>query len=269
MISADQITAVIPTHNRLFELERCIKSILPYVKEVIVIDNNSTDDIQSLEKKYDEVHVFTVGYNMGPCAATNWGIELSETPYILLVDNDAECLQWSWTYLDMDGDEAVQAFRILGDKYFHTYSNNPTHPDWHQSLPWFYGCACLVNKKLWQKVGGYNEDYFAYYQECDISAKFWKSSFYISYNPSIIFAHHDSREERNMDRVAYWKIRNHFWFSYQHLPFFTFAYQVLRMAAWGLLTCPTCTIKSYSEALSKMPKRDPIKDRFYLKVWRR
>ena len=268
MISADQITAVIPTHNRLFELERCIKSILPYVKEVIVIDNNSTDDIQSLEKKYDEVHVFTVGYNMGPCAATNWGIELSETPYILLVDNDAECLQWSWTYLDMDGDEAVQAFRILGDKYFHTYSNNPTHPDWHQSLPWFYGCACLVNKKLWQKVGGYNEDYFAYYQECDISAKFWKNGYSISYNPSIVFAHHDSENDRNYDKIHYWKSRNLLWFCCEHLPLSIAAYQISKNALANILQ-PKTLVRGCIDALKNMPKREPITDEFFLRVWRR
>lgn len=268
MISADQITAVIPTRNRLFELERCIKSILPYVKEIIVIDNNSTEDIQSLEKKYDEVHVFTVGYNMGPCAATNWGIELSETPYILLVDNDAECLQWSWTFLDMDGDEAVQAFRILGDKYFHMYSNNPTHPDWHQPIPWFYGCACLVNKKLWQRVGGYNENYFAYYQECDISAKFWKKNYYISYNPSIIFAHHDSLVERNPNSVSYWKTRNAAWFCMAHLPFWEATYTICKTCISSLST-PKEMSKGLIDALKKMPKREPIKDRFFLKVWRR
>jgi hypothetical protein len=268
MISTDQITAVIPTHNRLFELERCIKSILPYVHEILVIDNNSTEDIQSLEKKYDEVHVFSVGYNMGPCAATNWGIELSETPYILLVDNDTELLQWSWTYLDMDEDEAVQAFRIFGDKYFHMYSNQPDHPDWYQPLPWFYGCACLVNKKLWQKVGGYNESYFAYYQECDISAQFWKSGFYISYNPSVIFAHHDSESERDHGKMAYWKTRNLLWFSFEHLPIVYAIFQNTK----NIASHPPYleeVLSGIKDALKNMPKREPIKDQFFLKVWRR
>jgi len=265
MISTDQITAVIPTHNRLFELERCIKSILPYVKEILVIDNNSTEDIQSLEKKYDQVHVFSVGYNMGPCAATNWGIELSETPYILLVDNDAELLQWSWTYLNMDEDEAVQAFRIFGDKYFHMYSNQPDHPDWHQSLPWFYGCACLVNKKLWEEVGGYNESYFAYYQECDISAQFWKNGYYISYNPSLVFAHHDSPIHRDESNISYWKARNLLWFCYEHLPFTVAAYQIAKM----FVSQPLASLKGFKDALKNLPKRDPIYDEFFLKVWRK
>jgi len=266
MITKDQITAVIPTLNRLYELERCIKSIYPYVKEVIVIDNNSTEDIQSLEKKYENVHVYRALRNMGPCAAQNWGIELSDTPYILLLDNDTELLKWS-ACLDMDLTDAVQSFRILGDKYFKMYSNDPDRPDKYQPLPWFYGCANLVNKKLWEEVGGYNEDYFAYYQECDISAKFWKKGYYISYNPSLVFAHHDSEQERDMDRVAYWKIRNHTWFCHEHLPFFVGLYQIIKMFIWGF--AKPLQVSAYVDALKNMPKRDPIYDEFFLKVWRR
>lgn len=270
MISKDQITAVIPTLNRKYELERCIRSILPHVKEVIVIDNNSSEDINSLETQYEQVHVFSMPRNIGPCAATNLGIKLSETPYILLVDNDAECLQWCWAYLDMDDDEAVQAFRILGDKYFHMYSNQPTHPDWHQPLPWYYGCACLVNKCVWEKVGGYNENYFAYYQECDISAKFWKNSYYVSYNPSLVFAHHDSPVHRDGRKIACWKIRNHYWFCKEHLPFFTAVSQILKMFAWGLLnTSIQNMVNAYIDTIHYKPKRDPIKDKCFLKVWRR
>jgi hypothetical protein len=267
MISTDQITAVIPTHNRLFELERCIKSILPYVKEILIIDNNSTEDIQSLERKYDQVHVFSVGYNMGPCAATNWGIELSETPYILLVDNDAELIQWNED-IDMGEKTAAMAFRILGDKYFHMYSFLPKHPDWHQKLAWFYGCAVLINKKLWEEVGGYNEDYFAYYQECDISAKFWKRGFYISYNPSIIFAHHDAESERDHKKMAYWKTRNLLWFSFEHLPFSCAVFQNTKHIV-SHLAYPKEVLSGIRGALKNMPKREPIKDNFFLKVWRR
>jgi GT2 family glycosyltransferase len=268
MISSDQITAVIPTYNRLFELERCVKSIYSVVKDIIIIDNNSSEDIQSLEKKYERVHVYSANRNMGPCAATNFGIKQSETPYILLVDNDTELLKWCNLPLDMDEDEAVQAFRIHGDKYFHMYSNSPDHPDWVQQLPWFYGCACLVNKKAWEKVGGYNEDYFAYYQECDISAKFWKNGYYISYNPSIVFAHHDSENARDHDKIKYWKARNLMWFCCEHLPFSIATYQVAKNIMVNLLQ-PQTLVRGYIDALKNMPKRDPIYEEFFLKVWRK
>jgi len=275
MISKDEITAVIPTINRLYELERCIKSIYPYVKEVIVIDNNSSENIQSLEKKYENVHVYTVGYNMGPCAAQNWGIDLAVTPYILLLDNDVELLRWGAktmtgkSSLRMHVKEAVQSFRILGDKYFEMYSNMPYFSDSPQQLPWFYGCANLVNKQLWQEVGGYNEDYFAYYQECDISAKFWKKSYYVSYNPSLVFAHHDSEVSRDYKKIEYWKTRNLIWFAWEHLPGSIAAFQIIKAISKNLFNYPSVVYQGLRDALKKMPKRDPIKDEFFLKVWRR
>jgi GT2 family glycosyltransferase len=268
MISKEEITAVIPTYNRLLELDRCIKSIYPYVKEIIVIDNNSYESISALEKKYENVHVYSMTYNMGPCAATNFGIKQSDTPYILLVDNDAELLAKvdPWSIVHMDENQAIMAFRILDDKYFHMYAHLP--PEYDQQLPWFYGCACLVNKKAWEEVRGYNEDYFAYYQECDISAKFWKKNYYIYYNPSIVFAHHNSTVERNPNSVSYWKTRNATWFCMAHLPFWTAAYTICKTCISSLST-PKEMSKGLIDALKNMPKRDPIKDEFFLKVWRR
>lgn len=261
------ITAVIPTHNRLLELDRCIKSIYPYVKDIIVIDNNSHESIQVLEKQYEKVHVYSFSYNMGPAAAQNFGIKQSETPYILLLDNDTELVQWGeifpiWECI------AIYSFRIQEDKYFHMYSNYPDRPDAIQEIPWFYGCACLVNKKAWEQVGGYNEDYFAYYQECDISAKFWKSGFYIYYNPSIIFKHYDSTVERENKKISYWKLRNCIWFAEQHLPFFIGVYQILK-ESFGSITKGRILYIAYIDALKQMPKRDPIYDEFFLKVWRK
>lgn len=265
MISKEQITAVIPTHNRLYELDRCINSIYPYVKEIIVIDNDSYESISALEKKYENVHVFSYPNNLGPCKAQNIGVSLAETPYVLLLDNDTELVHWCNLPLDMDNDEAVQAFRIEGDKFFHMYSNSPEHPGWVQQIPWFYGCACLINKKLWEEVGGYNEDYFAYYQECDISAKFWKKSYYISYNPSLVFAHRDSPIHRDRRKMSFWRARNLMWFCFEHLPLGTGLFQITKM----FIAHPIMASKGYIAALKNLPKRDPITDGFFLKVWRK
>lgn len=271
MISSDQITAVIPTKNRLFELERCVKSIYSVVKDIIIIDNNSSEDIQSLEKKYEKVHVYLANRNLGPCAAQNWGVQLADTPYVLLLDNDVELLKWDWSQLNnkyfgnLDG---FNTFRVLGDRFFHMYCYD--RPDEAQLVPWFYGCATLVNRNVWLDLEGYNEKYFAYYQEPEISARLFRMHKFIGYDPQTIFAHHDSEVERDHEKIAYWKIRNHFWFCHQYLPFGVHGYQLIKMFLWGLThTKLSNMMKAYIDALRDLPKRDPITDVFFLKVWRK
>ena len=273
MITSDQITAVIPTKNRLFELERCVKSIYSVVKDIIIIDNNSSEDIQSLEKKYEKVHVYLANRNLGPCAAQNWGVQLADTEWVLLLDNDVELLKWNISMLEdiLDPEDSVVSFRILCDEYFKMYSVlYPDHPDWIQEIPWFYGCANLIKRDVWLDLEGYNEKYFAYYQEPEFSARLHKEGYKIVYFPYIIFAHHDSEVERDYEKIAYWKIRNHFWFCHQYLPFGAHGYQLIKMFLWGLYnTNIQNQVKAYIDALKDLPKRDPITDEFFLKVWRK
>ncbi len=86
---------IIPTYNRLNELQELIPSIneLNYNKanfELIIVDDGSTDDTESyirslslsFELKYHQQA------NQGPGAARNKGMSLAEGEYFLFVDSD-------------------------------------------------------------------------------------------------------------------------------------------------------------------------------------
>lgn len=91
-----KISVVIPTHNRsdalLQTLNHLAKQIFEYSWEVIIVNNNCTDDTDSVVRKCQEV--FPVSLKLfhepkpGPAAARNAGARAAQGEYLLFVDND-------------------------------------------------------------------------------------------------------------------------------------------------------------------------------------
>ncbi|MCA1786137.1 MAG: glycosyltransferase, partial [Desulfobacteraceae bacterium] len=86
-----QISVIIPTFNRAWVLAKAIDSVLAQTfvpKEIIVVDDGSTDETGQLLAAYgDRIRVFTQP-NKGVSAARNLGIRHSCGEYIALLDSD-------------------------------------------------------------------------------------------------------------------------------------------------------------------------------------
>lgn len=82
------VSIIVPTKNSSEFLEECLESIKnqSYKNlELIVVDNNSTDNTKEIAKKYtDKV------FNFGPERSTqrNFGVKQSKGDYILIIDSD-------------------------------------------------------------------------------------------------------------------------------------------------------------------------------------
>jgi len=59
-----KITAVIPAYNEASRIADTLNQAKPYVDEIIVLDDASTDDTADVAKKQDAV-VFTLTSNQG------------------------------------------------------------------------------------------------------------------------------------------------------------------------------------------------------------
>jgi len=87
------ITSVIPVFNNIkitdeFFSTICENTILP--KEIILIDNGSTDSYYKLVKKYKKLNINYIRKetNVGVNAAWNDGLRLAKTPLISILNND-------------------------------------------------------------------------------------------------------------------------------------------------------------------------------------
>jgi len=99
------ISFIIPAYNSERTIEECVNSVLGQKcqKEIIVIDNGSTDGTLDILKVLAEKHNITVlkEKKRGPAAARNRGLEVARGDYIAFVDSDV-VLPEGWV------DEAVK-----------------------------------------------------------------------------------------------------------------------------------------------------------------
>lgn len=83
-----KLSAVIITYNEERNIERCIKALLDWVDEIIIVDSQSTDNTESICKKYPVKFYSTQWLGYGP--TKNYGATLAENEYILSLDADEE-----------------------------------------------------------------------------------------------------------------------------------------------------------------------------------
>lgn len=89
-----RLTVIVTTCNRVRLLRRCLHSIFmqPFVREVIVVDDNSSDTtmryIRILKRSVGKLVYIRNEFNRGACYSRNVGIENANSTYITFVDDD-------------------------------------------------------------------------------------------------------------------------------------------------------------------------------------
>jgi hypothetical protein len=91
----NSVAAVIPTYNRAAILRRSIESALRQshpVKEIIVVDDGSTDQTAQVVSQYSSRIHYVVQRNAGGAAARNRGVAMAQSKWIAFLDSDDEWL---------------------------------------------------------------------------------------------------------------------------------------------------------------------------------
>ena len=190
-------TVVIPNYNGIQYLKNCIESLLMAKKKgdfaILVVDNGSTDGSKEVAKEYEERGVIRlIGFpqNKGFCKAVNAGIKHAKTEYVLLLNNDTEVTESFVFDLEQFMDRHPKAFSVSSKMLC---LNQPSViddcGDLYCALGWAFGlgkgksadryekdgrifAACggasLYRKEVFDKIGYFDENHFAYLEDVDI-----------------------------------------------------------------------------------------------------
>ncbi len=191
-------TIVIPNYNGINYIEQCLESIyagtVPDV-EVIVVDNASTDgSAEIVKKKFPQARLIRNSENTGFSAAVNQGINMSVTPYVILLNNDTRVEKTFVRELErvLDNDREKRIFSASA-KLISLYDREKTDDagDFYCALGWafargkgkdpalydkdceiFAACAggAIYRRELLsaERVGLFDEEHFAYLEDIDI-----------------------------------------------------------------------------------------------------
>ena len=191
-----RVTVVIPNWNGERFLDLCLSSLRRQKHadfETVLVDNGSTDgSVGFTEQSFPEVRVVTLGENRGFSAAVNAGIRSSEAEFVALLNNDTEVDEGWLEALARAADAHPEASlfasklvdfrdrRVLdgaGDALrrsglpYRLGHGEYDHGQFETEAFVFSACAAaaLYRRVIFDEIGPFDEDFFAYCEDGDVS----------------------------------------------------------------------------------------------------
>ncbi|MBI3666846.1 MAG: glycosyltransferase family 2 protein [Acidobacteria bacterium] len=240
------VSVVVVNWDRREMLRECLASLERQTwpeLEVIVVDNGSRDGSpEMVAAKFPRARLIRNRENRGFCAPNNQGIQAARGRYVALLNNDAEAEpRWIEELLKAFqlGDEVgMAASKILVwenrgaiDKAGHLiYADGQNRgrgsgePDRGQydrleETAWPDGCAAMYRKEMLERIGGFDEDFFAYADDAELGLRARIAGWRCYYVPTaVIFHHHGSTLGRFSAQRMILIERNRMWLAAKLFP---------------------------------------------------
>ena len=210
------IDIIIPNWNGRNLLKTCLDSLQNQSFDcfhIIVVDNGSTDgSVSYVEQHYPQVEVIALPQNRGFSAAVNCGIRASAKKWVMLLNNDVEVEHGCLSYLaKVCGDDPEYDFFALKMIDFQERSVIDGAGDcvlrggvgyrlgtmefdaeiYRIKRDVFGACAgaALYRRSLFDTVGLFDEDFFAYLEDVDLNLRAVRAGKKCCYLPDAIIYH--------------------------------------------------------------------------------
>lgn len=245
MKEAMDITVVIPNYNGMKYVDACLGSLYEgsLVPRVILVDNGSSDGSADLaEEKYPLCRVVRFAENKGFCRAVNEGIQRADTEYVILLNNDTtvdkefvfhlrkairkrkDAFSISAKMLSMQEpdriDDAGDLYCALGWAYARGKGNGKECFSRPAEIFAACGGAAIYRKSVFDMIGYFDENHFAYLEDIDIGYRAKISGFHNYFEPQAVVYHAGSAVSGS--RYNAFKVRlasrNSIYLIYKNMP---------------------------------------------------
>jgi GT2 family glycosyltransferase len=181
--------------------------------EVIVVDNGSTDDsVPYVQETYPWVRLFEAGRNLGFAGGNDLGARMATGDYVAFINNDA-CADPRWLramveVFESDPQIACAASKMLSadgkridfvDTGMNLYGRAFQIDAGLSPAPGFHdkpcdvlapcGGAMMVRRDVFEQVGGFDEDFVAYFEDVDLGWRLWILGYRVLFVPEAIVYH--------------------------------------------------------------------------------
>lgn len=221
------VSIIIPTKNNLKLLKKCIKSILSKTQydnyEILIVDNNS-DDLKTLKyleklRKNQNIRVLSDNRKFNFSAINNNAVKSAKGEYICFLNDDTEVISPNWlsemlSIVVQKGVAAVGAKLWYPNKTLqhggvilgiggigsHAHKGIPkgnggyfNRADLIQEFSAVTAACMLISKRIFNKVGGFNEEDLAVsFNDVDLCLKIRELNYRIVWTPFAELYHHES-----------------------------------------------------------------------------
>lgn len=214
---ADQaldIVIQIVNYNTADHLENAITSLIKDLADstlkwrVIIMDNNSSDNLQPMASKYaaenTSIQFYKSSENKGFGSGHNLISKLADSKYILVLNPDATLLEphtierlmadFNDPKVKAVGPQVIQHQTIQWWDHGEYLFGNPglnvqSRPSQPKYVGWISGAFTIFEKTTYQKLGGYDENIFLFKEDDDIGYRLSKLGFKMLYDPRVKIQH--------------------------------------------------------------------------------
>ncbi len=192
----EKVTVVIPNYNGIKYIKSCLEALYAQKEgtcefRVLMVDNGSTDGSVELAKElFPQTEWIVLPENTGFCHAVNVGIQATDTPYVILLNNDtrvydgfvdglyhaiekspdifsvsARMLMWDKPELL---DDAGDRYCALGWAYARGKGRQAANYGKPAEIFSACGGAAIYKREVFDEIGLFDELHFAYLEDLDI-----------------------------------------------------------------------------------------------------
>lgn len=242
-----EVSVIIPNYNGIAYLDGVLASLERQTCrdfETILVDNGSADgSVAFVTGNYPWVHIVELPENFGFSRAVNEGIYASRTPYVLLLNNDTEvepdfveemlrcirrhenafsCSARMVRFYQRDRiDDAGNYYCALGWAFARGKGKDIHCFEKEQKI--FTSCAgaAIYRKKIFEKIGYFDEEHFAYLEDIDVGYRARIQGYENWFAPKAVVYHMGSGtsgSRYNQFKTRY-SSRNNIYLIYKNMPF--------------------------------------------------
>lgn len=292
------ISVVIVNWNTKDMLLECLRSLENqtgnFKKEVIVVDNGSTDGSQEAVREiFPEVQIIENNANLGFAKANNIGMKASKGRYVCLVNSDVKvldgCLDRLIRYMDQDVSIGIIGPKILWPdmtlqdscrkcpsiwnnicEFVHLNRLFPTSIFFSGEHMIFFdhltirnveglvGCFLMIRKAALVEIGLFDERFFIYFEETDLCKRFYEKQWLILFYPEAQAIHYGRKSSsKDASRFSFEQLKSKLQYWEKHHSKLTVLVISLMLVMYHSLR----SLKDAATYIIASPKRPEIMQR--------
>lgn len=212
------VSIIVINFNGRTHLEACFKSLTQQRYggpiEILMVDNGSRDgSVEYAQQAFPQVRLLLNPQNTGFAPAVNLAARAATGDYIAMINNDAYAApDWvaelvrvaearkpegvacvaarvlDWHGRKIDFTMGVMNFHGFGAQQFYQVPADRLEIG-EEPMLFANGGAMLVDRRVFLEIGGFDEDYFAYFEDVDLGWRLWVCGYKVVLNPKAVAYH--------------------------------------------------------------------------------
>lgn len=213
------ISIIIPNYRS----KRCLKDslasiygkVIPWVScEIILVNNDEKEDISGIKEEFPDIKIIDHKKNIGFGAANNLGAKTASGRYLFFLNPDCKIISNNIRQI-IDEFEADDSVGIIGSQLLEIsgkiqkwsaggeidfisliWNNLGMSKDkktWKIKNPsqvdWVAGTALFARAGLFEEIGGFDENFFMYFEDVDLCKRIRKAGKRVTYFPAYKIFH--------------------------------------------------------------------------------